>query len=60
VGVIDLVIDELVLDGVAPEDPLVAAAIERAVGPALAEHGVGGAAARVGGVVVEAIEEHGS
>ena len=36
---IEVVVDELVLDGVRPDDPLVAQAIERALAPALAAHG---------------------
>src|SRR5437870_3754858 len=47
--------DGLVLAGVAPDDPLVAAAIEGAVGPALAEHGLGGESRRVADAVAGAV-----
>jgi hypothetical protein len=32
-------LEELALDGVGPDDPLVAESLERALGPALAAHG---------------------
>jgi hypothetical protein len=53
VDVIDVVVDELVLDGVAPDDPLVAAAIERAV----ADQGLPAQAAAVAGAVVREVAE---
>jgi hypothetical protein len=52
---VHVAVDELVLDGVAPDDPLVTAAIERSVGPALAEHGLGGEAVPVAGAVAGAL-----
>jgi hypothetical protein len=52
---VTVVVDELVLDGVSADDPVVALALERAVGPALQEHGLGAEAARVSGAVVGAV-----
>jgi hypothetical protein len=52
---LDVAIEELVLDGVSLDDPVVALALERAVGPALQEHGLGGQAAQVAGAVVGAV-----
>ena len=39
---LELVIDEVVLDGVEPGDPLVAQAVQRAIGDSLRAQGVSG------------------
>jgi hypothetical protein len=52
---IAIVIEELALDGVAADDPLVAASLGRAIGPALHEHGLGEETERVAGAVVDAV-----
>jgi len=48
-------IDELVLDGVAPDDPAVREAVARALDPVLGEHGLGNATASVTAEVTGAV-----
>jgi hypothetical protein len=50
-----LVIDELVLDGVQPHDPVVQESLARAVAPALAAHGLEGQTGQVTSGVVAAV-----
>lgn len=52
---VTVVLDELALDGVAADDPLVAASLERVLGTALADHGLGQETGRVAGAVVDAV-----
>ena len=48
-------IDELVLEGVAPDDPQVRESLEAALAPALARHGLGDAVDPVAGSVADAV-----
>jgi hypothetical protein len=50
-----VVLDELVLDGVGPGDPLVASAVGRALAPALAEHGLEATVGHVTAAVTGAV-----
>jgi hypothetical protein len=50
-----LVIDELVLEGVRPDDPLVQASLAHAVAPALEAHGLERASGPVTTAVAEAV-----
>jgi hypothetical protein len=50
-----LVIDELVLEGVQPDDPVVEESLARAVAPALAAHGLEGQTGQVTSGVVAAV-----
>jgi hypothetical protein len=50
-----IVIEEVALGGVAPDDPAVAAALELALAPALGAHGLGEAAPSVTSSVSDAI-----
>ena len=50
-----LVVDELVLDGVEPGDPLVDESIARALGPSLEAHGLGGSLDSVTAAVSAAV-----
>jgi hypothetical protein len=54
---VELVIDELVLDGVEPGDPTVGQALTQTLGPALAEHGLAASAPAVTGAVTSAVAE---
>jgi hypothetical protein len=53
---LELVIDELVLDGVAPGDLLVRESLVQALGPSLAEHGLSPAAGHVVAEVTNALD----
>ncbi len=55
-----LVIDELVLDGVEAEDPIVGQSIARALAPALDEHGLGAALGPVTTAVSATVGEEAS
>lgn len=55
---LELTIDEVVLDGVEPGDPLVAQAVEQAIGASLRPRGVSGPA--VAAAVGETIREQAS
>jgi hypothetical protein len=50
-----LVIDELVLDGVEPGDPVVGTSIGRAIAPALEAHGLTGSVDSVTAAVAAAV-----
>jgi len=50
-----LMVDELVLDGVDPGEPLVAQALRDALAPALGEHGLQGAAGDAAGAVARGV-----
>jgi hypothetical protein len=52
---LELVIDELVLDGVEPGDPVVDASIADALSPALAAHGLAGSLGSVTAAVATAV-----
>ncbi len=52
---LDIVVDELVVDGVDPEDPLVEETLARALAPTLAAHGRAETAAPVASAVVREI-----
>jgi hypothetical protein len=56
-GVLELVIDELVLDGVTPDDPRVRAALAEALGPSLGDRrGAVAASATVAAAVERAAD----
>jgi len=59
-GVLELVIDELVLDGIAPDDPLVHESVARALAPALAANGSASSAQEVVSAVTSAVTEEAS
>jgi hypothetical protein len=52
-----LVVDELVLDGVEAQDPLVHRALSSTLGQALAEHGLADSTAQVSAAVGQAVGE---
>jgi hypothetical protein len=54
---VELVIDELVLDGIEPGDASVPQALARTLGPALADHGLAESTADVTGAVASAVTE---
>jgi hypothetical protein len=54
---VELVIDELVLDGVEPGDAAVPRALARTLGPALADHGLAESTADVAGAIAFAVTE---
>ena len=53
---LELVIDELVLDGVTPDDPRVRAALAEVLGPLLGQRGAVAASATVAAVVARAAD----
>ncbi len=53
-------VDELVLDGVEGDDPLVHESLVRALGPALAAHGLGGQVEQVATATSTAVAQEGS
>jgi hypothetical protein len=54
---VELVIDELVLDGVDAGDPAVRGALEQTLGPALAEHGLAASTGDVTSAVTSAVAD---
>ena len=54
---IALMVDELVLDGLDPNDALVAKALRDALAPALAEHGLQAASGDTAGAVARSLAE---
>jgi hypothetical protein len=54
---VELVIDELVLNGVEPGDPVVGDALTQTLGPALAEHSLAASTPEVTGAVTSALTE---
>jgi hypothetical protein len=54
---LSVVVDELVLDGVEPGDPLVDASIARALTPALEAHGLGAVIGSITSAVSTAVGE---
>lgn len=54
---LSVVVDELVLDGVDPGDPLVEESIARALAPSLEANGLGGAVGSVTSAVSSAVEQ---
>ena len=57
---LSVVVDELVLDGVEPGDPLVEASIARALTPSLEAHGLGAVVGSVPSAVSTAVGEEAS
>jgi hypothetical protein len=53
-------VDELVLDGVEPDDPLVHESLAQALGPALAEHGLQAETGRVAAATSAAVAQEAS
>jgi hypothetical protein len=55
--VLELVIDELVLDGVEPDDPLIRESVAQALAPSLAAHGYARSTQEVAFAVTSAMTE---